>query len=126
MRTIVTPKSEQASPKLSSKFHVLDRAMRTLEIGGGILGVSMLASMFLAKRIPLLEPFAKWTIRIFIGSFVLFIAGAVIFSIIFGARAILKLYIESIVIGGFGLFGRIVLAALFIFVFGIALLRVRW
>jgi hypothetical protein len=88
--------------------------------------VAAFIAMFFTRQFPLLSPFVMWSFRIYVGCFVAFILGAILFSVLYGARDVFRLYLDTITIGRFGFLGRVLWAILFIIAFIISLFLARW
>jgi hypothetical protein len=114
-----------SAPSPASRLRV-GRTITAFEIVTTILFVAAFIGMFLTKQFPLLNPFVMWSFRIFIGCFVAFIVGAVVFSVVYGARNIFRLYLDTIASERYGLLGRVFWAILFLIAFVFSLFLARW
>ena len=113
------------TPSPASRLRV-NQAIAAFEIVTAIWFVAAFISMFLTKQFPFLNPFVMWSFRIYIGCYVAFIVGAVVFSILYGARNVFRLYLDTIAIGRFGLLGRMFWAMLFLIALVVSLFLTRW
>ena len=104
----------------------VERALRVMEVVGGVWMVAALVGMFLSEQLPVLRPFVMWSFRLAVGVFVAFIASAVFVSFVLGVRNVWRLYSDMMAIVRPGIFGQIAWAMAFAVAFVISLWFVRW
>jgi hypothetical protein len=97
-----------------------------LQVTAGFWFLASFICMFFTEQFPFLKSVVTWTFRIYASIFIAFILGLVLFSVLYGAREAVRMYLDTMKTWQFGLFGRVLWAIWFAISFVIALLLMRW
>jgi hypothetical protein len=114
------PQSSSAQPSLAN------RVVDILQVAAGFWLLAAFICMFFTEQFPFLKPVVMWTFRVYAGSFIALILGAILFSVLYGARSAVRIYSEVMKMGRFGIIGRMLWAIWFVIAFVIALSLKRW
>jgi hypothetical protein len=103
-----------------------ERVLDRVAVGFGLCVWAAFGLMFVEEGHPALRVYVTWTFRIYAGTILAFLAGAILFEVFIGARETVSKYQTVSHRGRAGIVGRVMWAFFFLLTFLIALARARF